>query len=238
MTKEAQDEALSFFYRAIERDPIFSAPYGMAARCFWTRKVQGWMANEEREVAETKRLALHVPLIGHDDPLALSRAGFALFYVCGEYESGRTLVDQALSLTENLSVCWTNRGWISVFLGEHEQAIDSIRRTLRLSPLDPENYRADSALAYALLFLGRYDEALACSAKVRAQRPTWLIGMLTAAAAHALRNDIREAEATIAIVRRLNHEFRISDLESVMPLHKKQDAQVLAEALRRAGLPD
>ena len=38
-TREAVDGALGLFYRAIEIDPAFSAPYGMALRCYSFRRV-------------------------------------------------------------------------------------------------------------------------------------------------------------------------------------------------------
>jgi TolB-like protein len=42
-TKEANSEALSHFYRAIEIDPNFASAYGMAARCYAQRRVnQRW----------------------------------------------------------------------------------------------------------------------------------------------------------------------------------------------------
>src|SRR5262249_49587208 len=56
-TREAVEEALPHFYRAIELDPGFAAAYGMAARCYSQRKTSGWMTDPAREIAETERLA-------------------------------------------------------------------------------------------------------------------------------------------------------------------------------------
>ena len=52
-TREANNEALSYFRRAIELDPNFAAAYGMAARCYCQRKASGWVSDRAQEVEET-----------------------------------------------------------------------------------------------------------------------------------------------------------------------------------------
>jgi hypothetical protein len=56
-TKENTAEALLHFRRAIELDPNFASPYGMAARCYVLRKGSGWVTDRDAEIAETIRLA-------------------------------------------------------------------------------------------------------------------------------------------------------------------------------------
>jgi TolB-like protein len=48
-TKDANNEALRLFYKAIELDPEFASAYGMAAYCYVWRKSNGWMVDPERE---------------------------------------------------------------------------------------------------------------------------------------------------------------------------------------------
>ena len=55
--REAIDEALSLFYKTIELDPRFASAYGMAAWCYAWRKINGWMTDRVKEIAETERLA-------------------------------------------------------------------------------------------------------------------------------------------------------------------------------------
>ncbi|WP_372340913.1 winged helix-turn-helix domain-containing protein, partial [Pseudomonas aeruginosa] len=51
-TREAIEEALRLFYTAIELDPEFASAYGMAAWCHFWRKLNGWMQEPAREIAE------------------------------------------------------------------------------------------------------------------------------------------------------------------------------------------
>jgi TolB-like protein/class 3 adenylate cyclase len=237
-TEDSIKEALRLFYRAIDLDPEFAAPYGLAARCYVIRKSQGWMVDQEWEKAEIKRLALRVSVVGRDDALALTWAGHALVFVCRDYDTGAALVDQALSINQNLSVGWTNRGLVSVFLGQHDAAIEQFNRALRLSPLDSETYRTEGGMAFALLFLGRYDEAVNWTIRGLAHRAGYVPIMRTAAAANALAGNLGEARKIMDEVRKLDPLVRISQIvERYTAYRRPEDTERMIEGLRLAGLP-
>ena len=153
--KGALDDALRMFYQAIEFDPAFPTPYAMAARCYGFRKIQGWIVDEEKELAGTRRLAMKVAAIGHDDERALASAGQSLAWVCKDYDVGESLVDQALAINPNSAFCWRMRAYLSLYLGQHQAAIDQISRVFRLNPLDPDIARSEGIMALACVFLGR-----------------------------------------------------------------------------------
>src|SRR5262249_35666777 len=49
-TREANDEALRMFNRAIELDPEYASAYGMAARCYTQRKGSAWATDRARDI--------------------------------------------------------------------------------------------------------------------------------------------------------------------------------------------
>ena len=51
--RESVDEALRLALRAIELDPNYSTPYGLAVTCYVVRKTNGWMVDPAQEIAET-----------------------------------------------------------------------------------------------------------------------------------------------------------------------------------------
>ena len=158
MTHEASNEALPLFYKAIELDPNFAAAYGMAARCYSRRKTAGWVTDRAHEIAETARLAQRAANLGRDDAVALSSAGIALAFVVGDLDEGDALIDRALVLNPNLAAAWTFSGWVKVWLGEHEVAIEHTARAMRLSPHDPLTFLMQDATAAAHFLAGRYAE--------------------------------------------------------------------------------
>ena len=97
-SKEANIEASAHVRAAIELDPNYASAYGMAARCYLQRVGFGWVADKEREIAETRRLAWRAAELGKDDSLALCNAGFALVIVAGDLEDGLAMIDRSLAL--------------------------------------------------------------------------------------------------------------------------------------------
>ena len=94
--------------------------------------------------------------MGKDDAVALCTAGIALAYVVGDLDDGAAFADRALVLNPNLAWAWLFSGWIKVWLGEPEIAIEHFARAMRLSPQDPdiftnaERYRLRSFLCRPL----------------------------------------------------------------------------------------
>ncbi|MEI6200438.1 MAG: adenylate/guanylate cyclase domain-containing protein [Enhydrobacter sp.] len=237
-TRLSNDEALRLFYRAIEVDPKFATPYAFAARCYTLRKVQGWIVDKDDEIAETRRLVARVTEIGADDELALAAAGQAAAFVCGDYELAERMVDRAIALNQNSAFCWEMRAYVSTYLGQHDAVLSQVEKVARLNPLDPEFIRSEAISGYALIFLGRYDEAVAVAAKVLASRPNWLFGLRIAAAANALAGNLTEARRMAAELHRLDPDMRISKLRDFIPYRRPQDIERLIEGMRLAGLPE
>ena len=237
-TRDATDEALRLFSRAIELDPDYATPYGMTAICYSTRKVQGWVVNMEWEAAEVRRLALRVSAVGRDDALALCCAGHALVNVCSEYETGAAMIDQALSLNQNLAIGWFYRGIGSVFRGHHEAGIEQLARVLRLNPLDPGIYAPEGMMAQALLMLGRFDEALKWTTKALARQSNWMPALRASAVANAFAGNIDEARKMVARIRQLDPAMGVSNFTDFTRFRRPEDVARWIEGLRLAGLPE
>jgi tetratricopeptide (TPR) repeat protein len=237
-TKDANDEALSLYSRAVELDPRFASAYGMAARCYSQRKTSGWVTDREQDIAETARLAKLAAELGRDDAVALSTAGFALAYVVGETEDGAALIDRALLLNPNSAWAWYFSGWVKVWLGKPDEAIERISRALRLSPHDPDLCNIHSGTAYAHFVAGRYAEAVTFAEAAVRERSDLKSAIRILAASCALIGRQEQAEKVMTRLRELDPDLRVSNLLQVIPLRRPEDYTKLAEGLRKAGLPE
>jgi adenylate cyclase len=237
-TRDANDEALRMFYRAIDLDPAFPASYAMAARCYNSRKVQGWVEDKEKEVAEARRLAMKAASLGQDDERSLASAGQTLAWMCRDYEVGEILVDQAVSLNPNSAFCLQMKAYVSLYLGKHEEAMEQITKVLRLNPLDPSAATSEAIMANALVLLGRYDDSLKWSAKALVRHPNWLLGMRIAVVGHALAGNLEEARRLATRMHQLDPGMRISNLREFLPYRRPEDVELLIEGMRLAGLPE
>jgi TolB-like protein len=237
-TREANFEALRLLYHAIELDADFAAAHGIAAWCYAWRKWDGFVVDARTETAEAARLARRAAELDSDDAVAICAGGYALAFAVHDLDDGAAFIERALTLNPNLATAWHSSGWVKVFLGEPDTAVERLAHAIRLSPLDRLIHRAYGGTAYGHLFAGRYDEACAWAEKAFRARPTYLPAVRVAAAAHALASRQQEAEKAIAYLRPLNPTLRVSNLDELLPLRRQEDARTLAEGLRRAGLPE
>jgi TolB-like protein len=236
--RETNDEALRSFYRAIDIDPDFAAPHGMAALCYAQRKMNGWMIDPQQEVTESARLAERAVELGRDDAVALSSAGLACIRVVGDISAAATLVDQALALNPNLAQALYASSFVKNCQGESEVALQRLKHVMRLSPIDPLMYMMYTGSALAHFLAGRYDEASAWAERALRDKPNYYPALRAAAASNALGGRLEQAKNAIARLRRLDPALRISQLNDILPLRRAEDRAKYAEGLRMAGLPE
>jgi TolB-like protein len=237
-TRDSTDEALAQFYHALQLDPSFASACAMAAWCHLWRKANGWMINHPQEIAEGARLARRAVELGRDDAVALTRSGSVLGHLAGDLDRGIALIDRALVLNPNLASAWFLGGFLRVWYGEPDGAIEHFARAMRLSPLDPEMYRMQAGTALAHLFAGRFDTASSWAEKASRDLPSFLIPASIIAASHALAGRTDEAQRAMDHLRQLDSSLRISNLEDWLPIHRPEDLATFADGLRRAGLPE
>lgn len=237
-TQEAVGPALSFFHRAIEFDPEFASAYALAAWCHCWRKINGWMTDRPREVAEGIRLARRAIELDKGDAVALTRSGHAIAYLAHDIEGGIALLDKAQVLNPNLAAAIFLGGFLRLWRGETDVAIEHLARAMRLSPLDPELYRMQVGMAVAHLFMGRLDMASAWAEQGYRELPSFLLAAAILGASHALAGRMPEAQRAMAHLRRLDPGLRLSSIADWLPVQRPQDLAILLDGLRKAGLPE
>ncbi|WP_374654261.1 winged helix-turn-helix domain-containing tetratricopeptide repeat protein [Dongia sp.] len=237
-TREAINEALPLFHKAIALDPDFASAYGMAAWCHFWRKINGWMTDRRAEMAEGARLARRAVDLGKEDAVALTRGGHALGHFGGDLDSCIALLDRALMLNPNLAAAWYLGGFQRIARGEQEEAIGHFSRAMRLSPLDPEMVRMQAGTGLAHLFAGRPDQASSWGEKALGNLPSFLLAASVVAASHALAGRTDAARQAMRRLRELDPDLRISTLKDWLPLRRAEDRATLADTLRKAGLPE
>lgn len=236
--REANAEALSNFYRAIELDPEFASAFGHAAICFTQRRGSGWVTNRGEDVAEVRRLARRAIELGKDDAIALCTAGYALADVADEVEDGAAYIERALALNPNLATAWLLSGYVKVSLGEHEAAIPRLLHSMRLSPQDMHMSTMQAAMASALFFGGRFEEAFSWAEMAVRSRITNLYASAIAAASAAFAGRNTDTQKMMYLLREAAPLLRLSNLKDVVSYFRPKDFDAFSEALRKAGLPE
>jgi tetratricopeptide (TPR) repeat protein len=235
-TKDENAKALQLFYAAIEKDRDFSTPYGLAASCHHFARANGWATNFDQ--TEIRGLVERVAEIGMDDAVALCWAGHVHAYFFKDLDRGLLLIDRALDLDMNLAVAWQRSGWVRGYAGDADGAIESLKKAVRLNPLDPRIFLTQTAMAFAHFIAGRDDEAVRCASTALRVKPDWLPALRVAVAANAMRGQLDEAKHSLNSYARIDPAVSIGKICEYYPLRREMDRRRLILGLRAAGVPE
>ena len=235
-TSESLSKALELFTKAIALDPGYASAYGWAMRCHTNRISFNWSKDIEEEKNEIARLWQIIARMGLDDGVALAHAARGVAYALHDLSSAKQLVDRALELNPNLANAWTSSGWINLWLGRPDLAVEHLTHARRLDPGSLNTLRMN-AMAHAYFFLDRYEDALAQAEEMLQAMPDNRVSLRIGAASAALggRNDT--AHHLSDRLQAVDPAFRISRL-NLGPYQKPAFLERYAEALRLAGLPE
>jgi adenylate cyclase len=170
--RDDMTQALDLIGQAIERDPHYGPALALAAICKADLYGAGWtddQASNRREGVELARRALRC---AGDDPAVLGRAAYALGCLGEDIAAAIALADRSLKLNPSFASGWVNSGWLRLWAGQADIAIEHFRTSLRLNP------RAPSAGAYLGMGVGhffarRFDEAEAMLLQSLQVMPSW-----------------------------------------------------------------
>ena len=234
-TREAHLEALKLTEIASGIDPEFAAAYALGARCYLQRKSFGWSTDAAQERIEARQLARRAIELDQDDPSVLATAGHALAYVANEVEEGAALLARAINLDANLLTARLWSGWVNLWLGNEDAAIEQFKIALRLSPLDPLIFNAQTGLAFAYFSAGRNEDASSWAATALRQQPKFVGAHLVMMACHAMSGQVKEAREVCARAMQLDPTLRISGFTY---RRRPEDIEKFANAYRIAGMPE
>jgi len=234
-TREQNIEALRLSQAANVIDPEFAAAYAIGAYSYLQRKFFGWRSDAAQERVEARRLVKRAIELDKDDPTVLARAGQVISELLGEVEEGAVLVSRAINLDPNLVIARYSRGGERLLLGDVDAALEQFHVAVRLSPLDPLLFFAQTGIAYAHFMAGRYDDGSSWARAAVLQRPNYLNAQFILAACLAMSGAVEEARVICARLVRLKPALRISGIKTKF---RAEDAESLSQACRMAGIPE
>lgn len=230
--------ALAMLERAIDIDATFNRARSVCAWVYTLRQSQGWSRRGTGEAAkalEHARICLAREM--ESDAEILWQSGYALGYFDGNYEDSLAFIDRSLTLNRNSAQAWIIRGMINGYIGRGERAIEDCRTAIRLSPLDPLVCRAHYGLALASIVLEDYGSAVSWARQGVASGPNYIPGYYMLIAGLAKTGDGAECARVGEIVRKQLPGMTVSRWWANTPIRHEPAKRVIADGLRRAGLP-
>jgi adenylate cyclase len=145
---------------AIARDPHYGAALAWAAAVRSQLDINGWIEDREACGREAIEFAGRAIQTAPDDPEALGLAAFTFGYSGSEYtDTAMTVVERSLTLSPSRAHSWLVSGWIRLWAGRPESAIEHLNTSLRLNPRGPRPMHT-LGIGIAHFFSRHFDNAL------------------------------------------------------------------------------
>jgi tetratricopeptide (TPR) repeat protein len=133
-TREANLCALDLLEQAIERNPQYGLALARATFCHSQIVFSGWAKDPEPSRHQSIELARRALQVAGDDPIVLALAAGALANSDEDIEPLVGLIDRSLALNPGSAIGWMLSGWIRVFAGDSDRAVEHFKTALRLDP--------------------------------------------------------------------------------------------------------
>ena len=199
--KQPAIEALDLLRQAIARDPNYGAALAMAAWCSAQLYLGGWAENAEcsqREGLDLVRRALHA---APDDSTVLVLAVGASHILGEDSRTALAMVDHALMLHPGGALEWFWSGFIRLFAGCTDEAIEHFERSLRLDPRTPLRPFHHAGLGCCYFMKRQFDEAVTLLVGSLRQVPTYPTTARVLASCYAHMDRLDDARAIIEHLR-------------------------------------
>jgi adenylate cyclase len=130
-------QALDWLSQATEQDDTYGPALALSALYYTALIGNGW--TDDLEATRRKAISLARRAVRHagDDAGTLGRAAYVLAYLGEDIDAATVLVDRSLHINPNFADGWRWSGWLRLWAGLPDMAIDHLGRSSRLNPRAP-----------------------------------------------------------------------------------------------------
>ena len=229
---EAEAEARCLFQKAIDIDPGYARAYASLGSYHifeWSRDLDTPAATLDRSLELTKKAVA----LDDGDDFCHAMLGRAHMFR-RDHELADYHFRKALALNPNSPSLMAGLGILYGFRGEPERGLGYFREALAIAPhFDPTWYWRNRAVVHFIAH--EYEEAIEGFRRSPIQ-PDWVEAYLAASHAHLGQMDKARKHAAAAL--HLTPQLTIQALLAVDPFRRREDAEHLADGLRKAGIRD
>jgi adenylate cyclase len=200
--REGIVEALQTLGLATKLDPRYGAALALAAGYHADLYVNGWADDPEGNRREGVELARRALRATGDDPGVLARAAYVFGNLGEDIDAAIALVDRAVEINPSFATGWYHSGWLRLWAGQADLAIEHFAISSRLSPHE-RPARVMLGMGIGHFFARRFDEARAMLLRSLQHRPGWPPNYRFLAACCAQMGRLDEARDVVGQLRAL-----------------------------------
>jgi TolB-like protein/DNA-binding winged helix-turn-helix (wHTH) protein/Tfp pilus assembly protein PilF len=234
-TKESGEEAIKSYRKAIESDPDYGRAYGALAYSLAFAYRRGWTDAP----LETLDHALVMARTGVAMDNTVPQTHWALSYVYlmrQEYEKAKKAALKAIEVAPSYADGYGLLALINNSTGHPQQAIEYVKKGMRLNPYYTWDYLYNLGRAYS--DTGRYEEAIEALEKARERNESALPVRLSLAVAYVRAGRQDDAEWEVEQIQMLNPAETLTHTEQSYPMLDRAMKERFLDDLRKAGLPE
>ena len=220
---------------ALSLDPNYSLAMETLAWTLLMDRTFGTSNNPETSLQQAFELAQNVLERGDSD----AGAHFLIGYVYSEkgmFDKAVAELQTARDLFPNNAEINAGLGMIFNAAGRPEEAIQVLKKAMRLDPIPKSWYATNLGNAYRLT--GAYEKAVAECKKAIQLQPDGMFSHLYLALCYVELGRETDAHAEAAEVLRVNPQFSAKSFAQQYPLKDEASKKILIDAMHKAGLPE
>jgi adenylate cyclase len=191
-------EALELLEQAITREPRCGPALALAAT--YRVDLENFDWSDDREEQENREMAVDFARralnTAADDPGVLGRAAMALGRFGEDIDAALALVDRALALNPSFAYGWYWSGWLRLFAGQADVAIQHFETSMRLNPRSQRGFHL-AGIGTAHFVMQRFDEASTALRVSLEEVPSFVPAYRTLAACYGHLGRLDEAQSII-----------------------------------------
>jgi len=233
-TYEREDlvHALHLLDQAIAREPRYGLALAVAATYHVDLENYDWA--DEREEATNRRAAIELARealsAAADDPGVLGRAAIVLGRFGEDIGAALALIDRALVLNPSFAYGWYWSGWLRLFAGEPELAIDHFETSIRLNPRGQRGFHL-AGMGMAHFVSRRFEDASAVLRIALEEVPAFAPAYRTLVACYAHTGRFDEARSILERLVALTPVI----VPTANPLRRPEHRELFLSGLRLAA---
>jgi AraC-like DNA-binding protein/TolB-like protein/Tfp pilus assembly protein PilF len=227
--------ALEMLERAMDQEPNHPLAVALAAWAHVQRVVYHFTHTPQRERARSLELA-HKARAMSGDATVLAILGNALSLL-KEFDAADLVTRKALAIDGGSAWAWSRGGWIDVYKGDPQSAVERFKIALDLAPHDPLAFNSMVGIGCALFTAGQYAEGARWQERALAEHPSASWVHRTLCPAHVLAGQAREAGRSLDALRQHYPDLTVSEVQRGMPPLPPSQCDLVVGALEEAGLP-
>ena len=186
-------EALDLLSQPIKQDANYGPALALSATYHMALNQSGWADDPEATRQKAISLARRAVREARDDPGLLARAAWVLADLGEDIDAATALMDRALHLNPSYAEGWRWSGWLRLWAGLPDVAIDHFKKSSRLNPRAPSGAMF-LANGVAHFFAQRLDQARTMLLLSLQHHPGWVPTYRFLAACYAHLGQVDEAK--------------------------------------------